>query len=358
MEKATKGNWRNYSLSGRDSDSFFTAKQWHTTPIPRARLKQLMKRSNKPTLINYGIWLFLTVLLGFCVFLTWGTYWTIPALIFYGIFYGSCADSRWHECAHGTGFKTVWLNEFFYHLTSIMGLKNPYVYRWSHTRHHSETIIVGRDPEIAFPRPPSPINILLNFLHIQVGWIEMKKMLKLSFGYLTQDQRLYIIEADRPKAFWTSRAHFLILIFSAGISFSIGSWLPLMLVGLPTFYGSGLHNLFSSLQHAGLVEDTPDYRLNTRTVHMNWFFRFVYSNMNYHLEHHMYPMVPFYALPALHEEIKDDCPPAYPNVWSAVKEMVPALIKQMKNPSYYIERHLPKGANPSPSFVRQTADQL
>ena len=45
---------------------------------------------------------------------------------------------------------------------------------------------------------------------------------------------------------------------------------------------------------------------------MNPISRFVYWNMNYHVEHHMFPMVPFHALPALHAEIKDDLPDARP----------------------------------------------
>ena len=30
----------------------------------------------------------------------------------------------------------------------------PTVWRWSHTRRQTDTIIVGRDPEIVNPRPP------------------------------------------------------------------------------------------------------------------------------------------------------------------------------------------------------------
>jgi Fatty acid desaturase len=32
--------------------------------------------------------------------------------------------------------------------------------------------------------------------------------------------------------------------------------------------------------------------------------------MNYHVEHHVFPMVPFYNLPRLHKMIKSECPPA------------------------------------------------
>ena len=127
-----------------------------------------------------------------------------------------------------------------------------------------------------------------------------------------------------------------------------------MLVGLPTAYGSWLHHLMATTQHAGLAEDIPDHRMNSRTVQMNPVFRFIYSNMNYHVEHHMYPMVPFYALPALHEEIKHDCPPAYPSLWAAYREMIPAIIKQQRDPCHYIQRPLPEGAHPTPLFIRPT----
>ena len=35
-----------------------------------------------------------------------------------------------------------------------MLMRNPVTWRWSHARHHTDTIIVGRDAEIAVMRPP------------------------------------------------------------------------------------------------------------------------------------------------------------------------------------------------------------
>lgn len=344
--------WRDYSLTGADSGPGFTPKEWYSTPIPRKRMKELMRRSDKPGLINYGLWISLVFASGIWVIMSWGSWWVAPALITYGIFYGSCADSRWHECSHGTVFKTQWLNNFFYQLSSFMALKNPYLWRWSHTRHHTDTVIVGRDPEIAFPRPPSIFKIILNLLHLQSGFSELKKMLMLSAGYLSDDQRDYLIGSERPKAFMASRIHLIIIMSVVTFSLILESWLPLILVPLPTFYGSWLHHLLASTQHAGLAEDMPDHRMNSRTVYMNPFFRFVYSNMNYHVEHHMFPMVPFYSLPALHDEIKADCPDAYPSTWAAFAEMIPAMQKQKTDPGFYIQRPLPEGANPSPDYQR------
>jgi fatty acid desaturase len=63
--------------------------------------------------------------------------------------------------------------------------------------------------------------------------------------------------------------------------------------------------------------------------------------MNYHIEHHMFPMVPYYRLPELHELIKAQCPPAYPTIWAAWQEIIPGMNRQQHDPSWYIQRPLP-----------------
>src|SRR6478609_1439734 len=75
---------------------------------------------------------------------------------------------------------------------------------------------------------------------------------------------------------------------------------------------------------------------------MNAINRYLYWNMNYHIEHHMFPLVPYLALPKLHKLVKDDMPSPYPGIISAWKEIIPALIKQRKDPSYYVKRKLPQ----------------
>ena len=86
----------------------------------------------------------------------------------------------------------------------------------------------------------------------------------------------------------------------------------------------------------GLAEDVLDHRLNTRTVYMNPFSRFLYWNMNYHVEHHMFPMVPYHALPALHEEIKDDLPPPGAEHRGCVPGVRPTLWSQRRDPELYV----------------------
>jgi len=125
-----------------------------------------------------------------------------------------------------------------------------------------------------------------------------------------------------------------------------GSWLPLMLVGLPRLYGSWHMVLTGLLQHIGLADNVTDHRLNTRTVYMNPISRWIYWNMNYHVEHHMFPMVPYHALPRLHELIKHDLPEPNPSMWHAYREVWPVLLKQLRYEDYFLKRELPPTAKP------------
>ena len=177
-------------------------------------------------------------------------------------------------------------------------------------------------------------------------------MLRLSFGQLSAAEMSFLIEAERAKTFMASRVQLLVLLCVGAVSLAMQSLLPLMLIGLPTFYGAWLHHILATTQHAGLAEDVPDHRMNSRTLYLNPFLAFLYSNMNYHVEHHMYPMVPFHALPELHREIKGDTPPPYPSLWAAYKEIIPAILKQQSDPNFYIRRPLPKTANPTPDYRR------
>jgi fatty acid desaturase len=80
---------------------------------------------------------------------------------------------------------------------------------------------------------------------------------------------------------------------------------------------------------------------------MNPISRFIYWNMNYHVEHHMFPMVPYHRLPELHEETKADCPEPYPSIWAAYKEIAPAILRQLGDPTHFVRRRLPASANPA-----------
>ena len=150
---------RDYSLIGpsaqRAAEQGLVAAEWYHAEVPRKRMKQLMRRSNGPALRDTALWLALLVASGFRRRTGSGEAWACaPFFIVYGVLYGSASDSRWHETGHGTAFRTPWLNDVLYQVASFMNMKEPTFWRWSHARHHTDTIIVGRDREIAAMRPP------------------------------------------------------------------------------------------------------------------------------------------------------------------------------------------------------------
>ncbi len=341
---------RDYSLCGPDGqkpkDSALAGQSWYRTPIPRDKMQALMRRSDQPairdTVILFSA-MFAFALIGVSL---WPSLWSAPFWLAYGVLYGSAMDSRWHECGHGTAFKTSWMNNAVYQVASFCMVRNPVTWRYSHSRHHSDTIIVGRDPEIQAMRPPDLLRIGLNFLGILDALNGWQRMLLNASGRLDPEEATYIpphrhAEVIRVARIWTA-------IYTATLllALMIGSILPLMVIGLPRLYGAWHHMLTGVLQHAALADNVLDHRMNTRTVYINPISRFIYWNMNYHIEHHMFPMVPFHKLPALHAEIAHDLPAPNPSMIDAYKEVLPVLWRQLRNEDIFLERTLPGTATP------------
>jgi fatty acid desaturase len=304
-------------------------------------MRQLMRRTNSRAARDTLLWLALLAASGYWAFRAWGSWWALPAFFVYGTLYGSASDSRWHEMGHGTAFRTQWLNSIVYRMASFMDLREAESWRWSHARHHSDTLIVGSDPEIAVPRPTSLFSMFLELFAIRSVWAEGKKLAANLAGRVTPEQADYIPESARRKAIWGGRVYVLILTGVVAWCIVIGSIEPALFIGLPSMYGRWLLVVYGYTQHTGLAEDVLDHRLNCRTVRMNPINRFLYSNMNFHIEHHMFPTVPYHALPALHEAVKDDMPPTYPSILAAYREIIPAVRRQGKDPSYFVARPLP-----------------
>ena len=195
--------------------------------------------------------------------------------------------------------------------------------RWSHTRHHTDTIIVGRDPEIITPRPPDVVSLILNIFALKNAALFLRSLFIHARGRMTEEEKTFVPESERPKVYRTARIYlgvYALVIVACVWSRSI---LPAMYVGLPSLYGSWLQLYFGCTQHLGLAEDVLDHRLNSRTIYMNPVFRFLYWNMNYHVEHHIFPLIPYHALPRLHEKIKSQCPVPYASTIAAYREILP-----------------------------------
>jgi Na+-transporting NADH:ubiquinone oxidoreductase subunit F len=334
-----------YTLTGVNStlavEKGLAEAEWYQSPVPRETMRALLQRRDGPAIRDTILWFTLILGAGFMTVALWGSWWVILPYLVYSVLYASTSDSRWHEAGHGTAFKTDWMNNALYEISSFMVMRESTVWRWSHTRHHSDTIIVGRDPEIAVPRPPDLKGIVMSFFNLQVYRKYFSHIVLHSLGRMSADEKTYIPEVEFSGIYRRARVYVAIYLIVIGLSLWSRSILPLLLVGLTNLFGTWLLTTYGYTQHAGLAENVLDHRLNCRTVYMSWIHRYLYWNMNYHVEHHMYPLVPYHALPRLHAAVKDDCPPPYPSLFSAWREIVPTILKQVKDPGHHVKRQLP-----------------
>ena len=159
-----------YSLTGVNAtlavEKGLAEAEWYTTPVPKAEMRKLLERRDGPAIRDTALLFGLLLATGYATFALWGTVWVVIPYLIYAVLYGTSSDSRWHECGHGTPFKTDWMNTALYEVASFMVMRESVVWRWSHNRHHSDTIIVGRDPEIQIPRPPDISALVLSLFNV------------------------------------------------------------------------------------------------------------------------------------------------------------------------------------------------
>ncbi|MCX6080817.1 MAG: NADH:ubiquinone reductase (Na(+)-transporting) subunit F [Chloroflexi bacterium] len=334
-----------YSLTGKDAslavEKGLADAKWYATPIPKQKMRELLERRDEPAIRDTLLWFVLLGFSGYLGYLLWNTWWAVIPFAVYGILYASVSDSRWHESSHGTAFKTDWMNNALYELASFMVRRESLPWRWSHARHHSDTIIVGRDLEIAVQRPANLVAVCLNFFNLTVLPKYVQSVLLHSAGKMTAEELTYIPDSEHARIFARARIYLAVYVSVIALSIVTGSWLPLMYIVFPNLYGTWLTVIYGLTQHAGLAENVLDHRLNTRTVYMNRINNYLYWNMGYHIEHHMFPLVPYHALPKLHELIKADTPRPYHGLLEAYREIVPTLLRQAKDPGYFVQRELP-----------------
>tara|TARA_Y100001935_G_scaffold157879_1_gene129929 strand:- start:94 stop:1092 length:999 start_codon:yes stop_codon:yes gene_type:complete len=314
--------------------------EWFKPEIDKKTLKALSKRSDFEGWKHIIIFFSALLGLGLLSVYFWNTWFFVLFYLAYCTVWGG-ADAIWHECGHRTAFKTRRINDFFYNIASFMNNFEPVRWRWSHSLHHSYTASLDpHDYEVdgSIFAKHTLLSFLIGFLP-GINLLTLHKSLHLeiikhALGIHTKVMVDCIPEDQRSKCINSSRI-FVILWMAILLSGILtNSILPILLFLLPTFFRS-LNMIWGLTQHMGLKEDTKDHRESTRSVRLNPIFSFIYWKMEYHIEHHMFPMVPSYNLPKLYDAIKDQLPKPQ-TLFEAYKEIIPAVIKKSKNPEYYI----------------------
>jgi fatty acid desaturase len=246
--------------------------------IDKKTLKALMRRSDRPGLAYLGLWALFLAGSGALLALSLGTW----------------AGTRW-------------LNEAVFWLTSLIYFEGPHYRRYAHARHHTYTWIRGRDAQMPFNTPLTFKGWLLEVSGIGQYLYDARHMVLNALGRFDPEVRDFTPASELPKLKWEARVFLAVYLAAAAAIASGGLWVLTYLV-VPRLVGGVVMQLYTIIQHAEMEENQLDLRKSARSFTTNWFADFLYANMSNHVEHHLYPTVPFHALPRLNAELRDQLP--------------------------------------------------
>ena len=295
--------------------------------VDRKHLKALARRSDVPGLLYLVAWALAMALTGSLVWFALGTPWVWPAMFVYGVVMSVPSYSLSHETAHGTAFRTRRLNETVFWFMSLLYGEEPLHRRYTHTNHHTHTWYVGLDSQMPFDTPLDFKGWLYDISGLSVHRFQLRVLWQLATKRYTTLMREVSPEAELPKMTRNARIFSLVYLGIAALIVA-GYASPLWFYVLPRLLGGPIMLMFNIIQHAEMQENSPSIIESTRTFRTNWVGRFLYLNMNNHVEHHLYPQVPFYSLPQLHETVAEQTPKPDTGFWRTNLDLLSVVVRR------------------------------
>jgi len=359
---------------------------WYRTKVDKKVMSELMKKSDAKALATVIPQLALFVL---TTALTYWTYtlvhistlpWSLPLLFVALWVHGSFVaflgmGGPVHELCHKTPFRTPWLNQFFLLLYSFLSWSEFISFRASHVKHHQVTVHSDHDGEVVLPAKFDGESFKFFFNSFIIDPVyAYKRFRDWVWAALAPESvrlkewsdwiKLKIMPVENVKMRREQRRWMLIVLGGhvalATIFIATGHWFLIPLVNFAGFYAGWGTMVVGVPQHIGLSSNVADHRLCCRTYTCGWLPGFLYWNMQYHIEHHMFPAVPFYNLPRLHEVVKHDMPPAPHGLLATWKQIMPIVRRQRVEPDYVFVPELPnnEGERATDELLEREAAQV
>jgi len=291
---------------------------WYRSPLDRASLRALCEKDDLRgaacILLHMGLLFATGSAVRHCVG-AGELLLCLPMLLAHGFIYSFLGwAGAGHELSHSTVFRTPRLNRIFLQLFSLLSWNNYIYFQKSHAIHHARTLVPNVDLEVVLPQRIDWLNYgLALFLDVQGLYRALRITLCNSLGRIPGEQgkRLFPAHAaaDRQALFRWARIVFACHVSLATLFVLSAEYVLLLLVTFAPFICTCANRLLAQAQHFGMRSGVTDFRQNARTIVLGAPLRFLYWSMNYHIEHHMYPGVPFFRLPQLHDKIRHDLPP-------------------------------------------------
>jgi fatty acid desaturase len=240
-----------------------------------------------------ALWVVAGITIGYAP--TW--YLRIPGYILIGLLIHGMSNLM-HEGIHGTLFKHRRWDRWYGFLMGAPSMFSLTAYGVNHLLHHKHTRS-EQDPDEFNNLTHSPrllsvfyyVWIIFGMLiySVRVPWVALKHG-------SASDHRKMVVERTLLTA---GGGSVLALAWWFG-SFGTVVHVWLIPLGIASFLG----NVRGWAEHTLTLPNHP--LVETRTVTSNRLFSFLNINLNYHLEHHLFPGIPWYNLPKVHRVLLDD----------------------------------------------------
>ncbi|CAD7337694.1 fatty acid desaturase [Sphingomonadales bacterium 56] len=272
----------------------------------------------------------------------------IPVYIVAGFIIGSriqCLAVMMHDACHSMLFSNRRINDFIGDIFVAYPLGfSIHLYRANHMHHHRYTNtmrdrdyrVQQRDPDQHFPKRP-----------LAMLWLLVRSVTGLNFYRMARDSRIWAPFANfhNPGRFGYDfplalRIRYIVwaVLFYGLILVSPWRWQILGLLLIPQFIWANVFNRIRAIaEHNGVANERE---LNgTRTIVPTLLDRFLIAplNVSYHLEHHLFPSVPWQNLRQLHAHLMTD-PNFAANAhvtqsyWGVMRELMPPSAKDAGEP--------------------------
>jgi fatty acid desaturase len=289
--------------------------------VPKAVVERLAQRSDA---IGLTYFMLHFALLGLGAWLTWlslASYALPLVLALHAVVLGFLF-SPLHECAHGTAFRSRWLNETALWIVAVVYIVPPNFFRYFHLGHHRYTQVPGKDPSLVLPDPATFKQYLWYCAGLWFWWRNITWILKHAVGIVDPASVAYVPKSRLRMMVLEARVMMTLYIITVAAAVHTGWVAELMLCWLiPRFLGEPLQRIIRVAEHVGCAEST-DLLENTRTTLSHPLFNAIAWQMPYHAEHHLFPNVPFHALPALHPHVASSVVVEPRGYWAGQRDII------------------------------------
>lgn len=215
-----------------------------------------------------------------------------------------------HEACHKTAFARGWLSQLAGWIAALAQPMSPALMAAFHFHHHRHTHQLDQDPELGglafMVRWPRGLMWLATMTGVALvvarfGWSLFAALVPTPAARMWDRVLPFVRPERRRRVAWEARL--LMLIHASAITAAC-LWLPALgRVYAGMMIGHMFLAWYTTCEHRGLAQE-GSILARTRSLVTPAWLRWLVWNMPYHAEHHAWPAIPWHALPALHEQVK------------------------------------------------------